>query len=236
MIEAQVAPVLDAASQSAQSAADANAAAQGVVTRANGGEFDGLPGLPGSPTAFELRGTGSPLGVVAAPPGTYYTDTAGTLGAWRWLKKSGTATAGWEVIEGNTGWRNISAMTVPGLFDMRAETIFQVRRREKSVDMIIRAWTGAGSTGITNRAATVIIPELPIEFGPIPDAGGSLALGAVLLGGALELVELTAYGQPAGLCIRGDGNGSWLATTGIRLQAHWDSLTAWPTTLPGTPA
>lgn len=42
-------------------------------------------------------GTGSPEGVVAAPVGTAYTDTAGTNGAWQWLKKSGTGTTGWAV-------------------------------------------------------------------------------------------------------------------------------------------
>ena len=48
-----------------------------------------------------------PNGVVTANPGTYYTDTAGTNGAWRWLKKSGTGNTGWEVVYGDTGWRNV---------------------------------------------------------------------------------------------------------------------------------
>lgn len=42
-----------------------------------------------------LEGTGMPNGVVAAPPGAYYTDTSGTNGAWVWLKTSGTGTTGW---------------------------------------------------------------------------------------------------------------------------------------------
>lgn len=59
------------------------------------------------PESRFLTGTGFPEGVVAAPPGTEYTDTAGTNGAWRWLKKTGTGTTGWSVIHGDTGWRAI---------------------------------------------------------------------------------------------------------------------------------
>lgn len=63
-----------------------------------------------NPDNNELRGTGMPNGVVTANPGTYYTDTAGTNGAWRWLKKSGTGNTGWECIVGDTGWRNLSGV------------------------------------------------------------------------------------------------------------------------------
>ena len=57
----------------------------------------------------ELYGTGSPEGVVTATPGTEYLDTAGTCGAWRWIKVSGTGTTGWKVTYGDTGWRNMQA-------------------------------------------------------------------------------------------------------------------------------
>ena len=63
--------------------------------------------LPGGGTA-DLSGTGMPNGVVTASPGTYYTDTAGTNGAWRWLKKSGSGNTGWVVEHGDTGWRDIT--------------------------------------------------------------------------------------------------------------------------------
>ena len=55
----------------------------------------------------ERAGTGSPEGVVSATPGTYYTDTSGTNGAWRWIKTSGAGTTGWRVMYGNTGWQRI---------------------------------------------------------------------------------------------------------------------------------
>ena len=65
-------------------------------------------GSAGQPTAFELRGTGSPYGTVTPPAaGTYYTDTAGTNGAWRWIA-TGTSSSSWVVVYGCTGWRRIT--------------------------------------------------------------------------------------------------------------------------------
>ena len=72
----------------------------------------GLKGDPGSPTPFELRGTGFPEGKVAATVGTYYTDESVTNGAWRWFKKTGTGTTGWVVQEGDTGWIDITSFAV----------------------------------------------------------------------------------------------------------------------------
>ena len=72
-------------------------------------------GNVGDPTEYELRGTGMPNGIVTASPGTYYTDTAGTNGAWRWLKKAGTGNTGWTVVYGDTGWRVLSSWTTAGV-------------------------------------------------------------------------------------------------------------------------
>ena len=55
-----------------------------------------------------ITGTGFPNGVVSAPVGSIYIDTAITNGASSWIKKSGTGNTGWEVLEGDTGWRNIT--------------------------------------------------------------------------------------------------------------------------------
>lgn len=71
------------------------------------GDADWAAPSDGGGSSYELRGTGFPEGVVTANPGTYYTDTAATNGAWRWLKKSGTGSTGWSVVVGDTGWRRI---------------------------------------------------------------------------------------------------------------------------------
>ena len=52
----------------------------------------------------EMRGTGMPNGVVEAPIGTTYIDTAKTNGALKWIKTTDGGTTGWKVVEGDTGW------------------------------------------------------------------------------------------------------------------------------------
>lgn len=60
-----------------------------------------------SATSSEIRGTGMPNGVVEAPIGTTYIDTAKTNGALKWIKTTDGGTTGWKVIEGDTGWITI---------------------------------------------------------------------------------------------------------------------------------
>ena len=56
-----------------------------------------------------ITGTGFPEGVVTAPVGQRYIDTAATNGAIEWIKASGTGNTGWQVVYGDTGWRSIVA-------------------------------------------------------------------------------------------------------------------------------
>jgi hypothetical protein len=43
-------------------------------------------------------GSGSPLGVVAAAPGSDYRNLTGSAGSILWIKQSGTDTSGWVAI------------------------------------------------------------------------------------------------------------------------------------------
>lgn len=47
-----------------------------------------------------IVGTGFPEGVVSAPVGSIYTDTAVTNGARKWEKVTGTGNTGWQVLSG----------------------------------------------------------------------------------------------------------------------------------------
>ena len=58
--------------------------------------------LPSSQS--EMRGTGMPNGVVEAPIGTTYIDTAKTNGGLKWIKTTDGGNTGWKVVEGDTGW------------------------------------------------------------------------------------------------------------------------------------
>ena len=60
-----------------------------------------------STTSSEIRGTGMPNGVVEAPIGATYIDTAKTNGALKWIKTNDGGNTGWEVVEGDTGWITI---------------------------------------------------------------------------------------------------------------------------------
>ena len=64
-----------------------------------------LTALESRPTSqYEMRGTGMPNGVVEAPIGTTYIDTAKTNGALKWIKTTDGGNTGWKVAEGDTGW------------------------------------------------------------------------------------------------------------------------------------
>lgn len=60
-----------------------------------------------STTSSEIRGTGMPNGVVEAPIGATYIDTAKTNGALKWIKTTNGGNTGWKVVEGDTGWLTI---------------------------------------------------------------------------------------------------------------------------------
>ncbi len=61
--------------------------------------------LESRPTSqSEMRGTGMPNGVVEAPIGTTYIDTAKTNRALKWIKTTDGGNTGWKVAEGDTGW------------------------------------------------------------------------------------------------------------------------------------
>ena len=64
-----------------------------------------LTALESRPTSqSEMRGTGMPNGVVEAPIGATYIDTAKTNGALKWIKTTDGGNTGWKVVEGDTGW------------------------------------------------------------------------------------------------------------------------------------
>ena len=76
---------------------------------------------------YEIHGTGMPNGKVVAPVGTTYVDTAVTNGAIKWIKRRGTDNQGWEVLTGDTGWRNLNIVSKLG------SSYLKVRRKNDTV-------------------------------------------------------------------------------------------------------
>ncbi|NYF13624.1 hypothetical protein HDC34_001918 [Pseudoclavibacter sp. JAI123] len=186
----------------------------------------GLQGIQGpagtssvAVSEHERRGVGFPNGKETAPVGTYYTDTAGTNGAWRWLKTSGTGNTGWSIVFGHTGRRDISSLFPATLPNTTPNTWPALMWRDGN-----RVYVTANSAPTVNTAIQVM--SLPVGFRqPAADWVGG-ATGVV--GGAV----------PAGGLV-------WLKANALRFQVatagphkrwsiSWDSFDPWPTTLPGT--
>ena len=70
---------------------------------------------------YEIHGTGMPNGVVEAEIGTTYIDKNKTNGAFKWIKTTNGGNTGWEVLTGDTGWRqlNISSKLTPASLHIR---------------------------------------------------------------------------------------------------------------------
>lgn len=81
----------------------------------------------GQVNEYEIHGTGMPNGKVTAPVGTTYVDTAVTNGALKWIKRQGNNDQGWEVLTGDTGWRNMNIVSKLGA------SYLKVRRKNDTV-------------------------------------------------------------------------------------------------------
>ena len=105
-----------------------------VVTLSGGGGSITLPatapvtsGNTGKVNEYEIHGTGFPNGKVTAPVGTTYVDTNVTSGALKWIKRRGNDNQGWEILTGDTGWRNLNIVSKLG------SSYLKVRRKNDTV-------------------------------------------------------------------------------------------------------
>lgn len=156
------------------------------------------------------RGTGFPLGVLAAPVGTEYIDLDATNGARKWFKASGTGTSGWVVTDGDTGWR-----TLP-LINGWTGTV-NLRRVNETVYLNVVGLAKAASTS-GNFAAEP--PGFRAGQAWMAWAEEPVNVFLRIQSGALTVSSVTS--------IRGVtyGTFSWVTTVSD----------IWPTTLPGTAA
>lgn len=99
-----------------------------IVSLSDGGGSIILPAnASGQVNEYEIHGTGMPNGKVTAPVGTTYVDTAVTNGALKWIKRKGNGNEGWEVLTGDTGWRNLPIQSKLG------SSYLRVRRKNDTV-------------------------------------------------------------------------------------------------------
>jgi hypothetical protein len=188
----------------------------------------------------EMYGTGSPEGVVTAPVGTYYTDTAITNGAMRWAKKTGTGNTGWKCIEGDTGWRAITSWTSGGVVTGQALTPswapttggagnIRVRRINNEVLLGFRNLDRLAVTDISVWAGGY---ALPAGFRP-----SAYTMGLVFHSSGNAAIQWGTDGSVS----RGTGpqagvNGSYAGSGEVLVRAPAIADVPWPTSLPGTAA
>ena len=170
--------------------------------------------------ALHLTGTGFPNGVVSAPVGSIYIDTAVTNGASSWIKKSGTGNTGWWILEGNTGWRRNDPANswflngaTPGA-DGDPGTRF--RREGNVVHCILGLTTPAGWTNGT-------------DFLAVPDGFRTPDNATYMPGGysAAATMAVISLGTTATLRFYSG------VVSNARFQWTWITNDPWPTTLPG---
>ena len=155
----------------------------------------------------ELYGTGMPEGVVTANPGTYYTDSAGTNGAWRWLKKTGTGNTGWTVESGDTGLRSVGSLLINGASVAGSLTVRRINNLIFWNAQALKGSVGAVMASITGFRATSYA-----TIGPGQTATFYCSTGTNILVREGGNAESVVYGQINGA----------------------PTADAWPTTLPGT--
>lgn len=172
------------------------------------GAYSDLTGRP------VIEGTGSPVGVVSAPVGTLYRDTAGTNGAVLWVKQAGTGNTGWRVVQGDTGWRNVTGELLNGW----TASIVRIRRTAEAVWWHVEGLDGTSSTDLA------FLPNFP-GFD-----SGLANLPRFLLHTTASAVRRGYRGATA-MTMASDGASGSLYGTFSAVPA---ASTPWPTTLPGS--
>lgn len=162
-----------------------------------------------------LKGTGLPNGVVTAPVGSIYIDTVVSNGASSWIKKSGTGNTGWSVLEGDTGWRDVTPVTLPANV---TSISLQVRRVGPCVEI------SATSVVFASTAEGKVIDNIT-GFTPYRTLTATVQLGTILAGYVIH--ERGANG----LRVIGNSTGSFRT---FSLMGNTNE--AWPTVLPGISA
>lgn len=183
------------------------------------GWFDGKKAAPLHPwvkhiSDYLLVGTGSPVNVVTPVGiGVEYIDTAATTGARKWISTGGNNTT-WKVLDGDTGYRDISNLVTFGWTTLYPSTL---RRTGDVVTLRI----------IGLKAADPGVPPSGEHFMNSISGFRSLKLQGWF------------FGQ-SGITFR-EQSGYWDIVTPNPNNAHYTTITfvtadEWPTTLPGTPA
>lgn len=180
-----------------------------------------------------LYGTGQPNGVISAPPGSTYTDTAVTCGAVKWIKMWGIGNTGWTVMYGDTGWRDIKSL-LDTFWDNTSN--IQLRRIGKTVYLRSSGLkVGDNPTG-GRYVIKQLFPgkdDMPLGF---RYAGWGRAQGLVIINtrSSDDIGSVYSYRAAHDFAVRGiPGTGDWTKGESCSFNLSYVTENDWPTTLPG---
>ena len=74
-------------------------------------------------SSSELIGEGMPNGKVNGTIGQTYVDTKKTNGALKWIKRTPSGNQGWAVLDGDTGWKTLNAVSKLGNSYVKARRV-----------------------------------------------------------------------------------------------------------------
>ena len=228
--EAAAASTEQSAIDAAQSATEADLSAQSASSSAVSAAgsaasiADALPMMENL-VDYNWIGSGSPYGVLTpTSKGIEYTDTAQTNGARKWIS-TGTTNTSWVVTDGDTGWRRMLSSDTdwaPAFTSGTAQTIsgfIYVRRVNNFIELIAQGLSKTTTGAVESDGA------LPSEWWPKIDA---------------QHIGWNSGMQSFRMWLRSNGTASHQGPVSLGLFTHvirFSALnTAWPTTLPGTPA
>lgn len=189
-------------------------------------------GLRIGASAYYLYGTGFPDGVVSAPVGSIYIDTAITNGASSWIKKSGTGNTGWQVLEGDTGERNVASSWMTANVEL-GTGFLKFRRIGKTTRLWGRVQlTGAGATGARNSNKPIV--DMSTFTDTLPNWNFFMtSIVASIYSGRIATINNSRIFDAVALS-GGVSVGNWTIGDQIAFNVTWEEVSAWPTTLPGT--
>ena len=168
---------------------------------------------------YEIRGTGMPEGNVKASVGTYYTDTAATNGAVRWIKTRGSDKTGWRVVYGDTGWRSVPQI----LSTSMQASVVKIRRINNTVYLYAaltgwaNSWNGGGAS-----LPDGLLPSVQMQGPSAGRWGGSYLTWIVQTGGQINAEAASAQNPTPTL------------PPIVSVSYVPNDNVPWPTTLPGT--
>ena len=178
-----------------------------------------------------ITGTGFPEGVVTAPVGSMYTDTAATNGAIRWIKATGSGNTGWRVEYGDTGWRNLVGSAYAGASlaaNFPTVNALQMRRVGTQVTFRFRGDATGGALVGLNAVAEMAV-GLPVGWRSIEYA----SLGS---GKAGQSATLTSTSALTTLSLVTEQTPAVWANTYFAIVTDYITDNTWPTILIGTAA